>query len=71
MPLLRWDDPVRSVIWKQDVALQSDVAISAKFFACLHSPSNARITALVMRKLCTMRPEKQPCTLWFDEQALS
>lgn len=64
MPLLQWDDAVRSVIWKQKVALQSDAAISAKSFACLHSPSNVRITRLVMRKLCTTRTEKQTCSSW-------
>jgi len=61
MPLLRWDDPVRSVIWKQEVALQSDAAISAELFACLRSPTNVRITRLVMRKLCILRQQKQTC----------
>jgi hypothetical protein len=66
MPLLRWDDPVRSVIWKQEVALQSDAAISAKLFVCLHSPTNVRITRLVMRKLCILRQQKQTCCFWWS-----
>jgi len=60
MPLLRWDDPVRLVIWKQEVALQRDAAISANtLFACLYSLSNVRITYLGMRQLCTLSQEKQ------------
>lgn len=50
LPLLRWDDAVRWEIWKAEVALQSDAAVSAQSFACLHSPSNVRITRRVVRQ---------------------